>query len=103
MNVDSENNNSQWTYEYAASFFIGPISGAMLAGATYNLLRHNAEKMDSYVKPGAKPIDDSNSLVTDPDLSQSYRSNDDSIRPQSATAPSRQTASFSNQPQQADS
>lgn len=51
----------------------------MLAGVVYNMLRHSALKMDSYVKPGTNNRHDdkssTNSLVTDPDLS------DDSIRP----------------------
>ena len=95
LKVDSENNNSQWTYEYATSFFVGPFSGAMLAGSCYNLLRHVAYKMDTYEKPGSSAtnskISETNSLVTDPDLSQSYKSQEinDSARPTSHN-----TASF---------
>lgn len=38
--VDLDNEHSQWTYEYATSFSIGPMAGALLAGVCYNVMRH---------------------------------------------------------------
>jgi glycerol uptake facilitator-like aquaporin len=40
--VDQENEHSQWTYEYATSFAIGPMAGALLAAILYNIMSHHA-------------------------------------------------------------
>ena len=48
--VDRFNSNSQWTYEYAASFFIGPFAGALLAGACYNIMDQVSQDMKNYKK-----------------------------------------------------
>ena len=48
MNKDDE--NSQWTYVYAASFVLGPVTGAMLAGVTFNVLQSGIAKRIAYKK-----------------------------------------------------
>lgn len=48
LNMDRENDFSQWTYEYAASFTIGPIAGALLAGALSNMMQYWAAEMRNY-------------------------------------------------------
>ena len=50
LSVDQDNENSQWTYEYAMSYFFGPVSGAFLAGVSYNMLQHTSEQMTLFAK-----------------------------------------------------
>ena len=49
LNVDNENNNSQWTYEYALSFIVGPFCGAFLAGVVFNMMNYNAVLIKDYI------------------------------------------------------
>ena len=49
LNVDNESDNSQWTYEYALSFIVGPFCGAYLAGIVFNVLNYNAKLINNYV------------------------------------------------------
>lgn len=48
LSMDRDNEFSQWTYEYAASFTIGPIAGAALAGVTSNIMEYWSEQMRQY-------------------------------------------------------
>ena len=70
LKVDQDNQNSQWTYEYALSFFIGPLMGAFLAGVCQNMLTHTAYKMREE-NFGKDMVDDS---VPDPSVSALSRS-----------------------------
>lgn len=46
--MDQENENSQWTYEYATSFSIGPMTGALLAGVFYNVMSYQADMIRDF-------------------------------------------------------
>ncbi len=46
--MDQENENSQWTYEYATSFSIGPMAGALLAGVFYNIMSYQADMIRDF-------------------------------------------------------
>ena len=48
LEVDPNNDFSQWAYEYASSFFLGPLCGGLLAGVLSNLMTHNAQEMLHY-------------------------------------------------------
>ena len=48
--VNKDEENSQWTYVYAASFVLGPVTGAMLAGVTFNMLQSAIAKRIAYKK-----------------------------------------------------
>ena len=45
LKVNPEAYNSQWTYEYATSFFVGPLAGSILAGVSHNILKDTAQRM----------------------------------------------------------
>lgn len=61
LDVDAENDNSQWTYEYATSFSIGPLVGAMLGGTVFNLMRYQANVLNNHSN---KDLDESQSAQT---------------------------------------
>ena len=67
--MDKENNNSQWTYEYALSFVAGPFCGAFLAGVCFNMLHHSAEEINNYV-PKSKRVDEQNMSTSNHAISQ---------------------------------
>ena len=46
--MDLDNRNSQWTYEYTISFFLGPIVGALAAGVCFNILRETSVQMKAF-------------------------------------------------------
>ena len=50
LSVDRYNDHSQWTYEYATSFIIGPIAGAFMAGVCYNMQQHWIQTMRNFKK-----------------------------------------------------
>lgn len=68
--VDRFNSHSQWTYEYAASFFIGPVAGALLAGVSYNMMQHWVQTMKDY----KKNVDVTESAISEVSANQSFRS-----------------------------
>jgi len=63
--VDLDNEHSQWTYEYATSFSIGPMAGALLAGVCYNVMRHQSDLIKDFKKNEL-------ATATKVDMSQSY-------------------------------
>ena len=44
--LDQEKALSYWTYEYAASYLVGPIAGATLAGIVANVIREKVENIE---------------------------------------------------------
>ena len=70
LRYDPLTTESPWTYELAASYFVGPFCGAILAGVCHNLLKSAAEMVKNYVPPNKQ--EETQSITTDPDIS--YRS-----------------------------
>lgn len=80
LKVDVENDNSQWTYEYALSFIMGPFCGAYLAGVVFNALNYHAKLINDYVpkskRDALQQMNDQNNLSTSQiSISQSMTSN----------------------------
>ena len=48
LDADRNSENSPWTYEYALSYFIGPIAGALAAGVSFNIMRDTSHLMQNY-------------------------------------------------------
>ena len=71
LNVDNENNHSQWTYEYAISFIAGPFCGAFLAGVVHNMQNYYAEQIKNYVPKSKKGQQQDPNILNSSQLSMS--------------------------------
>ena len=89
LEVDPANDHSQWTYEYATGVMLGPIAGAMMAGALHNVKNYSANLMLGKIKKdGEKKPDDAQSVFAPNE--ESFRSEALSASA-SATTPRRDT------------